>query len=294
MPSSNKPTIKGSLLRPQRSGTEPAPTELPSGRDSDFAAYLQKDEAQGTDHAGAEHIDLARDDGARRIRRAAYAAARGVAKSRVDIGVVAYASAVIKALQQRLEHLQDAEAHTGRPYHLTITGNGRHTGLSMYLAAGEGRSGVTTLVVPGLVDASGQALRPLSNSPERERVALCRPLNEIIREALAPEQTWDPQLSPHLKEISVHPGTGEQLIEQALRSLTYARHAQRVLQRESLRPLFYLQEAEDAAPHTSRSVLALRAEERLDQQFPHLSTRPLPQLGNAILLPTGTEQNTGP
>lgn len=211
------------------------------------------------------NIDRARDAGVRMIRRAAYAAAPDVSKSLVDIGAVAFASAVVKELQGRLETAQQLDWHGGRRSQLAVIGQDDQTALTMYLPASTGQVRPSRLIIPGQAtpDASTHA-----NSTDRERFALARPLPNIIADALTTDQTWHAVNAAALREISVHPGQGDVLILLAMQALRRDRRAQRVLQREALRPVYHLNEAENSPPHTTAVILSMRASDQLDRHFP--------------------------
>lgn len=207
----------------------------------------------------ARSVDDARDVAVRQIRRAGYAAVKDVPKARLDLGIAAYASAVIKDLQGRLEQLQSAEHLHGRQVELAVAGTQEHTALTFFLPGGQGQSLPSTLIVPGQVQR---------NDPERERLAVAKPLAGIVVDALTHQQTWAAELVPGLREISLQPARPEDLVLMALLTLRYSPWVQKVLQRESLRPLYHLNEAETAPAHTAAVALSLRAGSLLDRHFP--------------------------
>lgn len=215
---------------------------------------------------GALNVDAARDHGAHLITRAGYAAATGTPKARVDRGVTAYATAIIQALRARLETLQALEASQGRALDLIIQGSGPTTSLTLAIPAGTGQHAPPQLIIPGrpLPDLSSAQ----GNHADRERVAAARPLALIIKDALTPGGIWDANLTGVLQDLSVHPGAPDVLITIATRSLTYSPHVQRLLQRESIRPVYHLNEAELAPARTTTEILALRAGLLIDKHYP--------------------------
>lgn len=215
---------------------------------------------------GTLNVDIARNHGAHLITRAAYAATKSTPKARTDLGVAAYASAVIHALRARLETLQALEHSRGRPLNLIIQGTRQTTSLSLAIPAGTGTHGVPQLIIPG--QPTPDLGHAQTNHADRERVAVARPLALIIKDALAPDGTWRAPLREVLADLSVHPGAPDVLITIATRSLTYDPHVQQILQRESIRPLYHLNEAELAPARTTHEILTMRAGLLIDRHYP--------------------------